>query len=278
MPAALSPLSPWRPLVMGVVNVTPDSFSDGGRFLAPHAARDHALTLLDQGADWLDIGGESTRPGADPVGEAEEMDRVLPVIEAIRAARADARLSIDTVKPAVAGAAIRAGAAMWNDVSALRADGAVEMAARHGCAVCLMHMRGEPRTMQTAPRYDDVVTDVARFLGQRAGAAIAAGVAREHILLDPGIGFGKTLAHNLALLGALEHFAGLGFAILVGASRKRFIAGIDPAAGEATDRLGGSLAAALHAARAGATMVRVHDVRETVQALEVQAAILDARR
>lgn len=278
MPAALSPLSPWRPLVMGVVNVTPDSFSDGGRFVAPQAARDHALTLLDQGADWLDIGGESTRPGAEPVGEAEEMDRVLPVIAAIRAARADARLSIDTVKPAVAEAAIQAGAAMWNDVSGLRTDGALEMAARLGCAVCLMHMQGEPRTMQDAPRYDDVITDVARFLGQRAGAAMAAGVARERIVLDPGIGFGKTLAHNLALLGALEHFAGLGFPILVGASRKRFIAGIDPAAGEASDRLGGSLAAGLYAARAGAAMVRVHDVRETVQALDVQAAILEARR
>lgn len=277
MPAALLPLSPWRPLVMGVVNVTPDSFSDGGRFLAPHAARDHALALLDQGADWLDIGGESTRPGADPVSETEEMDRVLPVIEAIRAARADARLSIDTVKPAVAEAAIQAGAAMWNDVTALGGEHAPEMAARLGCPVCLMHMQGDPRTMQTAPRYDDVVTDVARFLGQRAGAAIAAGVAREKILLDPGIGFGKTLAHNLALLGALEHFAGLGFPILVGASRKRFIAGIDPSAAEASDRLGGSLAVALHAARAGVAMVRVHDVRETVQALEVQAAILDAR-
>ncbi|MBI1263297.1 MAG: dihydropteroate synthase [Alphaproteobacteria bacterium] len=263
---------------MGVVNVTPDSFSDGGRFVAPQAARDHALTLLDQGADWLDIGGESTRPGAEPVGEAEEMDRVLPVIAAIRAARADARVSIDTVKPAVAEAAIQAGAAMWNDVSGLRTDGALEMAARLGCAVCLMHMQGEPRTMQDAPRYDDVITDVARFLGQRAGAAMAAGVARERIVLDPGIGFGKTLAHNLALLGALEHFAGLGFPILVGASRKRFIAGIDPAAGEASDRLGGSLAAALYAARAGAAMVRVHDVRETVQALDVQAAILEARR
>jgi len=272
-----APLSRGRPLVMGVVNVTPDSFSDGGRFVSLGTARDHALTLLDQGADWLDIGGESTRPGADPVSETEEMDRVLPVIEAIRAARPETLISIDTLKPGVAGAAIGAGASLWNDVSALRTDGAPEMAAGLGCPVCLMHMRGEPRTMQDAPRYDDVVTDVARFLGQRAGAAMAAGVAREHILLDPGIGFGKTLAHNLALLGALEHFAGLGFPILLGASRKRFIAGIDPSAAEASDRLGGSLAVALYAARAGVAMVRVHDVRETVQALEVQAAILDAR-
>ncbi len=272
-----APRSPARPLVMGVVNVTPDSFSDGGRFAGPDAACQHALSLMDQGADWLDIGGESTRPGAQPVSETEEMDRVLPVIEAIRAARPDALISIDTVKPGVAGVAIGAGASLWNDVSALGGDGALEMAAGLGRPVCLMHMQGEPRTMQNAPRYDDVVTDVARFLGQRAGAAMAAGVAREHILLDPGIGFGKTLEHNLALLGALEHFAGLGFPILLGASRKRFIAGIDPTAGEASDRLGGSLAAALYGARAGAAMVRVHDVRETVQALEVQAAILQAR-
>ena len=278
MTALFASRSPARPLVMGVVNVTPDSFSDGGRFAGPDAARDHALTLMDQGADWLDIGGESTRPGAQPVSETEEMDRVLPVIEAIRAARPDALISIDTIKPGVAGAAIGAGASLWNDVNALRTDGALEMAAGLGRPVCLMHMRGEPRTMQDAPRYEDVVSDVARFLGQRAGAAMAAGVARERILLDPGIGFGKTLAHNLALLGALEHFAGLGFPILVGASRKRFIAGIDPSAAEASDRLGGSLAVALYAARAGAAMVRVHDVRETVQALDVQAAILDARQ
>jgi dihydropteroate synthase len=262
---------------MGVVNVTPDSFSDGGRFADPEAACEHALALMDQGADWLDIGGESTRPGAQPVSEVEEMDRVLPVIEAIRAARPDALVSIDTLKPGVAGAAIGAGASMWNDVSALGGDGALEMAAGLGRPICLMHMQGEPRTMQDAPRYDDVVTDVARFLGQRAGAAMAAGLAREHILLDPGIGFGKTLDHNLALLGALEHFAGLGFPILLGASRKRFIAGIDPSATDAPDRLGGSLAAALYGARAGVAIVRVHDVRETVQALEVQAAILEAR-
>ncbi|MCC5995984.1 MAG: dihydropteroate synthase [Oceanicaulis sp.] len=277
MHTPLAPLSRWRPLVMGVVNVTPDSFSDGGRFIDPEAARDHALALLDDGADWLDIGGESTRPGADPVSETEEMDRVLPVIEAIRAARPDTLISIDTMKPGVAGAAIGAGAAMWNDVNALKAEGALDAAAGLGCRVCLMHMRGGPRTMQDAPAYDDVVTDVARFLGQRAGAAMAAGVARERIVLDPGIGFGKTLAHNLALLAALEHFSGLGFAILAGASRKRFIAGVDPSAEQANDRIGGSLAAALHAARAGAAMVRVHDVRETVQALDVQAAILAAR-
>jgi len=258
---------------MGVVNVTPDSFSDGGRYVRPEAARDHALAQLDEGADWLDIGGESTRPGALPVNEIEEMDRVLPVIEAVRAARPDALISIDTMKPGVAGAAIGAGASMWNDVNALQGEGALQTAAGLGCAVCLMHMKGEPRTMQDAPVYDDVVTDVARFLGQQAGAAMTAGVAREKILLDPGIGFGKTLEHNLALMGALEHFTSLGFPILFGASRKRFIAAIDPSASSAADRLGGSIAAALHAARAGAAIVRVHDVRETVQALKVQAAL-----
>lgn len=262
---------------MGVVNVTPDSFSDGGRYLGAKAACDHALTLLDQGADWLDIGGESTRPGAEPVSADEEAERILPVIEAVLAVRPDARISIDTMKPEVAGAAMRAGAALWNDVTALSAPGAAELAAKLGCHVCLMHMRGAPRTMQDAPVYDDVVTDVARYLGQRAGAVMAAGVARERIVLDPGIGFGKTLAHNLALMAALEPYAGLGFPILFGASRKRFIAAIDPSAADAGDRLGGSLAAALLAARAGAAMVRVHDVRETVQAITVQAAILEAK-
>lgn len=258
---------------MGVVNVTPDSFSDGGRYLDAVAARDHALALLDHGADWLDIGGESTRPGAEPVGEAEEQDRVVPVIAAILNARPDARLSIDTMKPGVARAAIEAGARMWNDVNALRADGARETAAALGCLVCLMHMQGEPRTMQVEPRYDAVVSDVARFLGQQVGAAMAAGVARDHILLDPGIGFGKTLDHNLQLMAGLAHLSDLGFPILFGASRKRFIQALDETAVRAEDRLGGSLAAALHAARAGCALIRVHDVRETVQALKVQAAL-----
>lgn len=263
---------------MGVVNVTPDSFSDGGRFLDAVSARDHALTLLDAGADWLDIGGESTRPGAEPVGEAEETDRVVPVIEAVLAARPEALISIDTMKPGVARAAVGAGAHLWNDVNALRADGAVETAAELGCLVALMHMQGAPQTMQKNPAYDDVTSDVARFLGQRAGAALAGGVKRERIALDPGIGFGKTLAHNLTLMAALEHFTSLDFPILFGASRKRFIAGVDETAQDAKDRMGGSLAAALHAARAGCALIRVHDVRETVQALKVQAAILSAGR
>jgi dihydropteroate synthase len=272
-----SPHADARPQVMGVVNVTPDSFSDGGRFLDPAAARDHALSLLEAGADWLDVGGESTRPGADPVGEGEELDRVVPVIEAILADRPEAKISIDTMKPAVAEAALGAGARMWNDVNALRADGALETAARLDRPVALMHMQGAPQTMQDSPAYEDVVTDVARFLGQRAGAAMAAGVARENILLDPGIGFGKTLAHNLRLMAALEHFTSLEFPILFGASRKRFIAALDDTAAQAGDRLGGSIAAALHAARAGCALIRVHDVRESVQALKVQAAIAAAR-
>lgn len=277
MTLSLAPHADGRPQVMGIVNVTPDSFSDGGRFLAAEAARDHALRLLEQGADVLDIGGESTRPGAEPVSEAEELDRVIPVIEAIRVERPEAAISIDTMKPAVAQAAFAAGAGLWNDVNALRAEGATTLAAELDVPVCLMHMQGAPKTMQADPRYDDVVNEVARELGQRAGAALAAGVARERIVLDPGIGFGKTLAHNLALMAALEHYVSLGFPILFGASRKRFIQALDPTAIEASDRLGGSLAASLIAAQAGVAFVRVHDVRETVQALKVHAAVRGAQ-
>ncbi|MCP2680667.1 dihydropteroate synthase [Maricaulaceae bacterium NA33B04] len=273
MDTRLGPHPDGRPLVMGVVNVTPDSFSDGGRFLDADAARDHAMSLLEAGADWLDIGGESTRPGAEPVGEAEEMDRVLPVIEAIRAARPYTLISIDTMKPGVAGAAVGAGASMWNDVNALRAEGALETAAELDCLVCLMHMQGEPQTMQANPSYDAVVTDVARFFGQQVGAAMSAGIARERLVLDPGIGFGKTLDHNLELMAGLDFLCDLGFPLLFGASRKRFIQAIDESAADASDRLGGSLAAALKAARSGCALIRVHDVRETVQALKVQAAI-----
>jgi len=258
---------------MGVVNVTPDSFSDGGRFLGHDAALAHARELIARGADILDIGGESTRPGAEPVAEAEEIARVVPLIAALRAESA-VPVSIDTLKPAVARAAVAAGATMWNDVAALRfSPDAPAVAAELGCAVVLMHMLGEPRTMQAAPHYDDVVGEVEAFLLARAEAAMAAGVARDRIWLDPGIGFGKTLEHNLALLAALPRFVALGFPVLLGASRKRFIAALDPAAEGAGDRLGGSLAAALHGARSGVAAVRVHDVRETVQALKVQAAI-----
>jgi dihydropteroate synthase len=264
-----------KPLVMGVVNVTPDSFSDGGRFLDAQAALSHARRLIAEGADILDIGGESTRPGAEPVSEAEEVARVIPLIEAIRR-ESDIRISIDTMKSAVARAAVAAGASMWNDVTALRwSDDSLSTATELGCEVVLMHMLGEPRTMQDNPRYDDVVAEVGAFLAERANAAIAAGVAREKIWLDPGIGFGKTVAHNLALLANLDALVALGFPVILGASRKRFLAALDPAAKGPDQRLGGSLAAALTGVAAGVTGVRVHDVRETVQALTVWAAIGD---
>ncbi|ATC33107.1 dihydropteroate synthase [Caulobacter vibrioides] len=263
----------FRPRVMGIVNVTPDSFSDGGKFLAAQDGVEHARRLIAQGADILDIGGESTRPGAAPVSEFDEILRVAPLIEAVRRA-SDVPVSIDTMKPAVARAAVKAGATIWNDVTALRfSPEAPDVAAELGCEVVLMHMLGEPGTMQDAPRYDDVVAEVEAFLLARALTAMAAGVAKDKIWLDPGIGFGKALEHNLALLAALPRFVGLGYPILLGASRKRFIAGIDPSAHEATDRLGGSIAAHLAGAEAGVAAVRVHDVRETVQALDVLAAI-----
>lgn len=267
-----------RPSVMGIVNVTPDSFSDGGRLSSVGGAVAHGLGLVEQGADLLDVGGESTRPGAAPVGAAEEIARVVPVIEGLRAAWAGP-ISVDTMKPAVARAAVAAGATMWNDVAALgyAADGPAT-AAELGCDVVLMHMKGEPRTMQDAPHYDDVVGEVTGWLLARAEAAMAAGVARERIWLDPGIGFGKSAAHNLALTAHLERLTQTGFPVLYGASRKRTIRSIDPSAVEAGDRLGGSLALALEAARRGADIIRVHDVRETVQALRVQAAVTEAGR
>ncbi len=267
-----------RPRVMGVLNVTPDSFSDGGRFTALEPALAQALRMAGDAADVLDIGGESTRPGARPVCAEAEIARVVPVIRAVRAATS-VPLSIDTMKPQVARAAVSAGATLWNDVTALRhAPDSADAAAELGCEVVLMHMQGEPRTMQAAPCYGDVVEEVADFLAARAEAAMAAGVERERIWLDPGIGFGKTKAHNLALLAHLDRFVRLGFPVLVGASRKAFIRAVDPSAETPEDRLGGSLAAAICAARAGAAMIRVHDVRETVQALSVHAAIEDAAR
>ncbi len=261
------------PRVMGIVNVTPDSFSDGGRHGDVDGALRHARRLIDEGADLLDIGGESTRPGAAALPAAEEAARVMPVIEAL-VASADTPLSIDTMKPAVARLAVAAGASMWNDVTALRfADESLATAAELGRAVVLMHMQGEPRTMQDDPRYDDVVREVAVFLAERADVALAAGVARDYIWIDPGIGFGKTAAHNLALLRGLRAIVALGWPVVLGASRKGFIRALDPAAKDAGDRLGASLALALAGARAGVAMVRVHDVRQTVQALNMQAAI-----
>jgi len=262
-----------HPLLMGIVNVTPDSFSDGGEFLGPGRAVAHGLELIAKGADILDIGGESTRPGAAPVSEAEELRRVLTLIEAIRA-ESPAPISIDTMKPAVARAAVAAGATMWNDITALTfTPASLATAAELGCDVVLMHMRGDPRTMQIAPRYADVVAEVAAWLAARAEAALAAGVRKGNIRLDPGIGFGKTAAHNLALLRGLPRLVALGFPILVGVSRKGFIKTVDPGARAPGDRLGASLAAALAAARAGVAILRVHDVGETRQALAMQAAL-----
>lgn len=270
-------VSPAQPRVMGIVNVTPDSFSDGGRFLPQAAALAQALQLIADGADMLDIGGESTRPGATPVPEAEELARVIPLIEALRA-QTDTVISIDTMKPAVARAAMTAGATIWNDVSALRfTPGVPQVAAELGCTVVLMHMLGAPGTMQDAPAYDDVVAQVEAFLLARAEVALAAGVARDQIWLDPGIGFGKTVAHNVALIAALPRLAALGYPILLGASRKRFIAGLDPRGAEAGERLGGSIAAHLAGVAGGASVLRVHDVREMVQALAVWTAVQGGR-
>ena len=272
------PSLPKPARVMGIVNVTPDSFSDGGRLASAEAAIAHGLRMVEQGADILDIGGESTRPGAAPVTLAEEMARVLPVIAGLRA-RWSGPLSIDTMKPEVARAAVTAGATMWNDVTGLaHAPDSLSTAAELGCDVVLMHMQGEPRTMQANPHYGDVVAEVSTWLSGRAEAAMAAGVARERIWLDPGIGFGKTAAHNLVLTAHLDQLVATGFPVLYGASRKRTIQSIDPDATDPGDRLGGSLALALAAARSGASILRVHDVRETVQALAVQAAVAGAAR
>ncbi|MDX2235118.1 MAG: dihydropteroate synthase [Hyphomonadaceae bacterium] len=270
---AAPPKLPGGPYVMGVVNVTPDSFSDGGRY-GDDAARaaDAGAALLDAGADIIDVGGESTRPGAAPVDLAEERRRVLPVVSAL--ARLGAPVSIDTMKPAVARAAIEAGAIVWNDVNALQAPEAVETAAALGCGVVVMHMQGSPATMQAAPRYRDVVSDVADALRGRLRVLAAAGV--HDVWIDPGIGFGKTLEQNIALLRALPALRALA-PVLVGASRKSFIGRIESRDGAPVShegaRLGGSVAAAVFAARRGAAMVRVHDVAETVQALRVARAL-----
>lgn len=261
---------------MGIVNLTPDSFSDGGRHLDPPAALNHARQMIADGADILDLGAESTRPGAEPVSAETELDRLIPLIAAIRT-ESEIPISVDTMKPEVASAAMAAGATIWNDVTALRHDpNSLKTAANLGCELVLMHMQGAPRTMQAEPHYDDVVAEVTSFLAARAEAAMAVGVARERIWLDPGIGFGKhPIRHNLPLLAGLDRIVALGFPVLLGASRKRFIGMLD--GNSAPDqRLGGSIAAALAGAAAGVAAVRVHDVRETVQALAVWAAIRDA--
>jgi len=258
-----------RPLVMGIVNVTDDSFSDGGRYRDPARAIEHGLRLRDEGADLVDVGGESTRPGADPVPAAEELRRVIPVIEAL--AREGVAVSVDTLKPEVMRAALAAGCAVVNDVNAFREPGAVEAVADSDAGLVVMHMQGTPRTMQQSPRYGDVVAEVAAFLRGRAEALEAAGIARSRIALDPGFGFGKALEHNVALFRAIGALAALGYPLLVGVSRKRMIGDI---AGRAVgDRAAGSVAAALLAAQNGARIVRVHDVKETVDAMTVWQAL-----
>jgi len=258
-----------RPRIMGVVNVTPDSFSDGGALDSVEAAVDHALRLVAEGADLLDVGGESTRPGAAAVDEAEELRRVLPVVEAL-AGRAGVPVSIDTSKPAVMRAALAAGAAMVNDVLALRADGALEAVAEAGAAAVLMHMQGEPRSMQQAPHYDDVVGEVHRFLADRMLACQFAGIDRSRLVVDPGFGFGKTLQHNLELLRGLDRLAP-GMPLLAGLSRKSMIGAITGR--EVGGRVFGSVAAALIAAQQGAVILRVHDVAATRDALAVWLAL-----
>jgi dihydropteroate synthase len=256
---------------MGVLNVTPDSFSDGGRRLDPARAIADGVAMASDGADIVDIGGESTRPGAQPVSAGEEMDRVLPVIEGLRRA-SGAPISIDTYKAQVASAALNAGGDIINDISALRFDTEMAgLAAREQVPVILMHMRGTPRTMQLEPRYDDVVAEVRAFLAERASFAVAAGVARDQIVIDPGIGFGKTIEHNLRLLRELPQLVSLGYPLLIGASRKRFIGKILDL--EADERLEGSLATAVAAVMHGANIVRVHDVKETWRAVRMADAI-----
>lgn len=259
-----------RPVVMGVLNVTPDSFSDGGRFHSPDRAVEQALRMHEEGAAILDIGGESTRPGAEEVSADQELERVIPVIESIRG-RIDAVISIDTSKPKVMREAVAAGANLVNDVFALRADGALQAAAELDAAVCLMHMQGTPRTMQVNPSYDDVVSEVSEFLAGRARACVDAGIPRDRLIVDPGFGFGKTLEHNLTLLRGLDGLGDLGLPVLAGLSRKSFIGKITGS--DVDDRIPGSIAFALAAMREGAAIIRAHDVKPTVDAVKVWAAV-----
>jgi len=261
-----------RTLVMGVVNATPDSFSDGGLFADTETAVAHAAKLADEGADVVDIGGESTRPGAEPVSSDEELRRVLPVIEGLRAARPDVAISIDTRHPNVAAEAVAAGAAIVNDVSGGADPDMMRVAAQGTAGMVLMHMQGEPGSMQVDPRYEDVVEEVHGYLRERVEAALFDGVEAEQLCVDPGIGFGKNLEHNLALLRDLGRFRDLDAGLVIGVSRKRFIGTLTDAE-DPTDRVEGSLAAAVLAAAAGADVIRAHDVRATVRALRVADAI-----
>lgn len=263
-----------QPRIMGVLNITPDSFSDGGAWLSVENAVAHARQMADAGADIIDVGGESTRPGSAPVSAGEELQRVVPVIEALRAG-IDVPVSIDTQKPAVMRAAVAAGAGMINDVNALQADGAIETAAALGVPVCLMHMQGVPETMQDEPDYRDVVAEVVSFLGARAAACEAAGIAPGQIVLDPGFGFGKTVGHNLSLLRRLDALVALGYPVLVGLSRKSLIGKV---LGLPVDkRLYPSIALAVLAVWQGASIVRCHDVRQTREAALMCRAVMDGR-
>lgn len=262
-------LSGRRALVMGVLNVTPDSFSDGGRHATTQAAIDHAGRLIDEGADLIDIGGESTRPGSTPVPPDEEAARVLPVLRALR--DAGVPISVDTRRPGLMRAALDEGADMINDIEGFRAPGAIDAVRGSACAVVAMHMQGEPATMQQAPAYGDVVAEVRDFLRERLGALRAAGIADDRIVLDPGFGFGKTFDHNVALMRALPELAALGAPLLVGVSRKGMVGKLTGRA--PADRVAGSVAAALAAVARGARIVRVHDVAATRDALTVWAAI-----
>jgi dihydropteroate synthase len=263
-----------RPVVMGVINVTPDSFSDGGQFLELSAAIARAQELVAEGAAIVDAGGESTRPGAAPVDESEELRRVIPLIERLAGSLA-VPVSVDTRKPAVMRRAIAAGASLVNDVSALTARGALAAVAESGAAACLMHMQGDPRTMQDAPHYDDVVAEVRAFLKARVAACEHAGIPRSRLVVDPGFGFGKSLEHNLALLRGLPELASDGLPVLAGVSRKRMIGALTGRADG--DRLAGSLAVAVVASMNGARIIRAHDVRETVDALRVVAQVCPLR-
>lgn len=258
------------PHVMGIVNVTPDSFSDGGKYAHLPSAVAHALSLVEQGADILDIGGESTRPNATPVSLQEELDRVIPVIEAL-VGQINIPISIDTYKPAVMAAAIEAGASIVNDVRALQEEGALDVVAKRDVGVCLMHMQGTPQTMQVDPQYVNVVEDVKAFLADRAELCLQAGIAKQRIILDPGFGFGKTRAHNITLIQELTSLQDLGYPLLVGLSRKSVLGQVT---GQDVDaRLHASVAAAVISAMKGAKIVRVHDVKATVEALKVVTAI-----
>ncbi len=263
-----------RPRVMGILNLTPDSFSDGGLYVSPKAALDQAERMVREGADIIDVGGESTRPGAMAVTLEEERRRVLPVIETL-SERLSVPISVDTSKPEIMVEAVQAGAGMINDVMALRAPGALAAAAETDVPICLMHMQGEPRTMQADPRYDDVIGELSEFFRSRIDACVSQGIGRHRIILDPGFGFGKTLGHNLSMLKDLSRFSALGLPLLVGMSRKAMIGAVldKPVA----ERLIGSVAAALVAASKGAALIRVHDVGPTCDALRMLQAVNDAR-